>query len=498
MAEKNDKNNKATSKKGLRDYYNILTGNQSINFTPKNKIPTNLSEFGTSFFNFGTDLGSLLGGPVGKLMSPMSIYNLPSSKEIETYKQADVTKAEPQQVQQQSQPTAKEEKVEEPEPAQPTETVQVPAEAVYGTGDITSDNTVAPTGGLKFDSSYDNVANVVSSIFGNDNSNTQVNTGEKPPVLRGMAPTGQVAEQQAQQGLTNDAIMQQLLSAEGYVTPEQMKNMIADQYAQMRAINNQNPYYGGQYIQPQGYDIDLDRYKNLQQLDYYRKLAGGGTTDLAQTYADMQKNLFNQQMAQQAGVPYEDYVKGMADRNTNEVLIRAKEAEQQVANYANQTNDMKTKLAAVQQIMQIRENAKNKIAEIQAEADKQARIEDIKGKYGVINTVLGGENTLRNTALQNVGNLNVERYKQENPVNKLYRIAQAAFNFNVAYMGDPEKYARQLASLPVDVQRSIFGRVMTLDETRKFAGAVGEVAKSNPNAFREFLDPSRYGINLGF
>ena len=72
--------------------------------------------------------------------------------------------------------------------------------------------------------------------------------------------------------------------------------------------NRQNPYYGGQYVQPQGYDIDLDRYKNLQQLDYYRKLAGGGTTDLAPTYADMQKNLFNQKMAQQAGVPYEEYI----------------------------------------------------------------------------------------------------------------------------------------------------------------------------------------------
>jgi len=347
---------------------------------------------------------------------------------------------------------------------------------------------MAPTEGLTFD---DNGNDNTTTATADASPTTNTVDASNPPILRGMAPTGNVTGAASNVDNSTDEMIKQLMSTEGQITPQQMQEMIKGYYSQARDVINQNPLYGGEYVQPGGYNIDTQKLESLRRGDLYRKAAGGDRIGTAQDYLDTQRMMYNAEMANRAGVPYEDYVKGMAERNAQDVLLRAKEVEQQLTNYANQSTDMKTKLQVAQALQINRQNAQNKLDEIYANYIKDSNLEKIKAdneirKQYVINQ---GNMNVRNA--QDVADLIKTQYTLNHPSNMMKATGSFMGSGALAFWQNPQGLANFLAALSPQYHRALFGKVMNPNDINDIFTAQ-QAIQNNPNAFAEFLN--RYNI----
>lgn len=339
----------------------------------------------------------------------------------------------------------------------------------------------APTNGdesMNFDNN-DNSNNFINNVINRANNMTveEARAGLAQPT------TGAASNIDA----STDNIINQLMNPEGQITPREMKDLISSQYQSIRDVNRQNPLYGGDYVQPGGYNVDPDAVRRLAYADYL----SGGAQNNAQRYLDMQRMNYNVQMANRAGVPYEDYVKGMTDRNANDILINAKEVEQQLTNYANQTNDMKARLSAMQAIQVNRQNAQAKLDEIYANAQRDIAIHK-----------MDNETKLREQLLQNQGNLNVAnaqginqltntRYQLSHPANMMKATGSLAGSLALLFYQNPQAAGNFLSALAPQYHRALFGKVMNPNDMNDIFTAQ-QMVKNNPSAFENFLN--KYNI----
>lgn len=376
---------------------------------------------------------------------------------------------------------------------QPPSTEQV-ASAPQGT-----DGTLPPTTGLIMDEVPNNEPNNNEVIL----APTQLtNADTEAPVLRQealagqqMAPVGNMTGAAA--NIADADIINQLINPQGQITPEQMRGYIDQAYEAQVQAANRNPLYGGAYIQPGGYNVDTQRLESLRRGDLYRKAAGGNRVSAAQDYLDTQRMMYNAEMANRAGVPYEDYVTGMAKRNADEVAIRQAQAEAQLKAYAVQSNDMNTRLQVAQKIMHDRQDAQSKIAEIYANRDKDLALAEMKGKWDYAKQGLANVGNMQQTAMQGANAMNLEQYKQTNPQAVFRNMAYFLYNAGIPLMGDKSAMARLLASQPQATQVQMFGRVITPQEAEILLNSMQTQEQSNPGWFANFLNPANYGMNFG-
>lgn len=345
---------------------------------------------------------------------------------------------------------------------------------------------MAPGEGLTFDDS--------NAVQLDDTANA--NTEGEAPILRGTGETDNNAVANAilnagsntnNADSTTDEMIKQLMSTDGYITPQQMQEMIKGYYSQTRDVINQNPLYGGEYIQPGGYNIDTQRLESLRRGDLYRKAAGGDRIGTAQDYLDTQRMMYNAEMANRAGVPYEDYVKGMAERNSQDVLLRAKEVEQQLTNYANQTNDMKVKLQVAQALQINRQNTQAKLDEIYANYVKDYSLEKIKGDNEIKKQYLVNQGSLDVRNAQDVADLIKTKYQMNHPSNTMKAFGSMAGSLALLFYQDPNQAANFLSALAPKYHKALFGKVMNPKDMNDIFTAQ-QMVRQNPSAFENFLN----------
>lgn len=341
---------------------------------------------------------------------------------------------------------------------------------------------MAPTEGLNFDDNGGN--NTVAAI-------TETIDTSNPPILRGMAPTGNIAGAVSDVDNSTNEIIKQLMSTESQITPQQMQEMIKGYYSQARDVINQNPLYGGEYVQPGGYQIDPNEVARFSRLDYLDRLSGLPSRNMTQGYVDQQRQMYNAQMANRAGVPYEDYVKGMTERNAQDVLLRAKEVEQQLTNYANQSNDMKTKLQVVQALQINKQNAQNKLDEIYANYIKDSNLEKIKADNEIRKQYVINKGNLNVRNAQDVADLVKTQYQMNHPSNMMRATGSFLGSGALAFWQNPQGLANFLAALSPQYHKALFGKVMNPNDINDIF-TVQQAIQNNPSAFAEFLN--RYNI----
>lgn len=353
---------------------------------------------------------------------------------------------------------------------------------------------MAPTEGLTFDNSGDD--NIVSTTTAT-NATAETVDNSNAPLLRGTAPTGNITGAASNVDNSTDEIIKQLMSTEGQITPQQMQEMIKGYYADARNIVNQNPLYGGDYVQPGGYQIDPNELSRRQAEDEVLRrtsIYGGGPTytgNLAQNYVDNQRQMYNAQMANRAGVPYEDYVKGMAERNAQDVLLRAKEVEQQLTNYANQSNDMKTKLQVVQALQINKQNTQAKLDEIYANYIKDSNLEKIKADNEIRKQFLVNQGNLNVRNAQDVADLVKTQYQMNHPSTMYKSVGSFLGSGALAFWQNSQGLANFLAALSPQYHKALFGKVMNPNDINDIFTAQ-QAIQNNPSAFAEFLN--RYNI----
>lgn len=378
--------------------------------------------------------------------------------------------------------------------------VEPPRQVITGNGNVVE---ARANGGGNYTPTFTPIGNTENGDGGNfiNNVINRANNMTVDEARAGMEQPQNITGAASSVDATTDAMINQLMSTEGYITPQQMQDLIRKEYESIRNVNAQNPLYGGDYVQPGGYQIDPNELSRRQAEDeVLRRTAiyGGGnayTGNLAQNYIDNQRQMYNAGMANRAGVPYEDYVKGMSDRNANEVLIRAKEVEQQLTNYANQTNDMKVKLQVAQALQLNRQNAQNKLDEIYAQANADIGLQRLKNEGDIQKQYVANAGSLANTQAQGVNTLTNTMYSLNHPTKAMTSTANLLEALALVGYNNPSLTQNLLSVLNPNIHRAMFGKVMNPNDINDVF-QVQQMMQQNPGIFQQFLNMYN-GLNRG-
>lgn len=168
-----------------------------------------------------------------------------------------------------------------------------------------------------------------------------------------------------------DALLTQLQSGVNDPRNEQMSiptmyNRLMDQYNELYStIQNQDPRYQGGIQTPQNpYYVDPRQLENAQaanrslaMLDYIQ--GRGPAPDQAGMMMNNAQQMYQAQLANQAGVPYSDYQAAMLDRQKQMIAARAAQMEAQMQMALQNENNVFRKQQLLQQIEQNKVAAQN-------------------------------------------------------------------------------------------------------------------------------------------
>ncbi len=210
-------------------------------------------------------------------------------------------------------------------------------------------------------------------------------------IIQSMAPSTQSQEQgridsTGQQPQTNtppakpdvvlstpaqDTLLTQLQSGVNDTRNEQMSiptmyNRLMDQYNELyNTIQNQDPRYQGDiqipqnpyYVDPKQLETAQARNRSLAMLDYIQ--GRGPAPDQAGMMMNNAQQMYQAQLANQAGVPYADYQAAMLDRQKQMIAARAAQMEAQMQMALQNENNVFRKQQLIQQMEQNKVAAQN-------------------------------------------------------------------------------------------------------------------------------------------
>lgn len=370
-------------------------------------------------------------------------------------------------------------------------------------------------------------SNISPSIGGVQTGQTTGQAAPVPPTIRdgnGQPLTATPTQQPAQ---AIDPATQMALDVarnQGYVTQQDIYNNL-QKYNQMQAqaIAN-NPYYGGDIVRAERpYQINEAELASLQRQDQINArinaLTGSNlVTNNAQQYLGNTQQMYQAQMANQAGVPYQDYVLGVTERNKQMIEAAGNQREAELTFQLNQTNDMAKKLALYQEILKNRsameqairtENIKGSYDLMKAGITGGYNIaqEQAKGQYDLAKAQMDNRTKIQERLLQNQGALEVaknnnltEIQKQQLILSDPNKTIKGASDFMIAlgYL-NPTQQEAWIRSLSPAVQVRIFGRQLTPQEMTaifRFAQQSGGGTNGIIAALERFRGiPSSYGNN---
>lgn len=168
-----------------------------------------------------------------------------------------------------------------------------------------------------------------------------------------------------------DTLLTQLQSGVNDPRNEQMSiptmyNRLMDQYNELyNTIQNQDPRYQGDiqtpqnpyYVDPRQLETAQARNRSLAMLDYIQ--GRGLAPDQAGMMMNNAQQMYQAQLANQAGVPYTDYQAAMLDRQKQMIAAKAAQMETQMQMALQNENNVFRKQQLLQQIEQNKVAAQN-------------------------------------------------------------------------------------------------------------------------------------------
>lgn len=189
-------------------------------------------------------------------------------------------------------------------------------------------------------------------------SQSQVNTPPTKPDVVLSTPAQDTLLTQLQSGI-NDPRNEQM-------SIPTMYNRLMDQYNELyNTIQTQDPRYQGgiqtpqnpYYVDPKQLEAAQARNRSLAMLDYIQ--GRGPAPDQAGMMMNNAQQMYQAQLANQAGVPYADYQAAMLDRQKQMIAARAAQMETQMQMALQNENNVFRKQQLIQQIEQNKVAAQN-------------------------------------------------------------------------------------------------------------------------------------------
>lgn len=348
---------------------------------------------------------------------------------------------------------------------------------------------------------YNNGATIppVQPVVNTNNNVSGVPTGASASttpqqfVYQAYTPTGnyEMSPELLQQYMTATGVNQQ-----NQISTPELKQIIQDRYQAMQESVAQDPRYQGNMIQSQGYYVDPNELKRMQMLDTFERNRGLGITDNTQNYLNNQRMNYEIQMANQAGVPYDEYKAAMLDRQKQQILARQKEITDLLTLQAQQTTDMKERLNLISEIYKVNQQAQQAIdvANASAFGDIQKQQLSNIGSANVadINRLAG----IQKQQLSNIGSADVANINAQGDIAKQRELFQdptyqlkgaSQFYSSMGYL--PAQFqAGAIKNLSPAQQQAMFGTQFTPEQLSQMYGtqnlpANNSAEQSNFNRF---------------
>ena len=268
---------------------------------------------------------------------------------------------------------------------------------------------------------------------------------------------GRVVEQPAQQGVpanNSDMDLQNLVREVMSAQPMRdtaTRDLLSQYYNDIQQMISANPHYQGSVQTPNNpYNVDPRQLEALTWMDQVQAAIGGGRGDRAQAYIDGQRQLYQQRMANQLGVPYEDYIRSTITQQEQNIALRSKQLENELAIRAQESEDMATRLSALQELVKLREDTNRALDEIR-----------LRGEYDLAQERLSQAGQDARAALDANTQL-IDRQMQINDPNQRLR-AQAQFYNSVGFL-DPNVQRAFIMGMPADMRAILFNPTATQDD----------------------------------
>lgn len=236
---------------------------------------------------------------------------------------------------------------------------------------------------------------------------------EVPP--QAIIPT-QVVDQQGIQPTVQNAqapgqvdYAQQIMNMtpQGYVSSQDIMDKLNAAYANINQQINADPRYQGGVAQANNpYNIDEKELARLQRADQYMN-AFGVQSDLAGQYAQQRQVMYEQQMANQLGVPYNDYINATLEQRKARIASEAQQMENVLTLQAQQATDMKTRLEAMNKMQELRNDVATEMykAELDAQTKKDVAMLSAVGGIAKTQAFTNAPSTMLQAAGQYAGNV---------------------------------------------------------------------------------------------
>lgn len=299
-------------------------------------------------------------------------------------------------------------------------------------------------------------------------------------------------------------LLQQYMTAAGVnqqnqISTPELKQIIQDRYQAMQESIAQDPRYQGNIIPSQGYYVDPNELAQARSTDRMRAAAAHLA---AVPYQSREQQLLNDakmnyeiQIANQAGVPYEEYKAAMLDRQKQQILARQKEVTDLLTLQAQQTTDMKERLNLISEIYKVNQQAQQAIDVANANAfgdiQKQqltnignANVADINRLGGIQKQQLAniGDAEVANITAQ--GKIIEQRELFNDPTYQLKGASQ--FYSSMGYL-PPQFQAGAIKNLSPAQQQAMFGTQFTPEQLSQMYGTqnipANDAEQSNFNRF---------------
>lgn len=202
---------------------------------------------------------------------------------------------------------------------------------------------------------------------------------------------------------------QQIMSItpQGYVSSQDIMDKLNAAYANINQQINADPRYQGGVVQANNpYNIDEKELARLQRADQYMN-AFGVQSDLAGQYAQQRQVMYEQQMANQLGVPYQDYINATLEQRKARISNEAQQMEHVLTLQAQQATDMKTRLEAMNKIQELRDKTATEMykAELDAQTKKDVAMLNAMGGIAKTQAFTNAPSTMLQAAGQYAGNV---------------------------------------------------------------------------------------------
>lgn len=248
---------------------------------------------------------------------------------------------------------------------------------------------------------YNGGANVPPADVASENEQPAV-----PP--QEVVPTQAVDQQGVQEQAQMDYAQQIMnMTPQGYVSSQDIMDKLNTAYANINQQINADPRYQGGAVQANNpYNIDERELAKLQRADQYMN-AFGVQSDLAGQYAQQRQVMYEQQMANQLGVPYNDYINATLEQRKARIANEAQQMENVLTLQAQQATDMKTRLEAMNKMQELRNEVATEMykAELDAQTKKDVAMLNAVGGIAKTQAFTNAPSTMLQAAGQYAGNV---------------------------------------------------------------------------------------------